>query len=624
MWLFNFNPEADLRSRQRRSMRNSRVNMHPVLLRLFQRNPPRIVRLAEMKTILAQALHDQVYDEEVMFALYDQQTRFAWSSFLRVITTLSRTGIQPMEIISHALQESSEISHDDIGAALFNLRFRNGRMELNARGNPNRESSGRANSRLSIPPPPPDEVEMNEISATPSGAVIDIDDDEDVELKAGTQKEEEIPLKMEEKRTKGGPLADGHGEECVVCCDRNTDTTLPCEHVFCRECAARCRKCPLCRQEYDPTPYRDPNRVYDDDDDDQSMDLNFIDGQNIVWNIFLQQVLGQNFPPQPQEPRTFWESICLHMEPNLKPFAVWFTITCFVSLICVLQFWIVSHSQTEDTFVKWWIPQIYIALILFFAFVNRFRTVESEMNFSCLFCSWIVVFPIVPLMFPLAWVTNFYLEYSEIVDYAPPEVYLSELGSRNFARGDEFIVVANVLADLATSDGSDCCVAPLSENLYNASEPDNWAYAFTYCTVQNETSCTNCTTFHSSNRESKYVSSLRAFHNESELIEPCWIKALQTNALYNSSFPIHFIEYDAEMSEQEKAWPHLLDGFLALLCIPFFMTISFLIYLQPPDVDFWPKCDTFASKYFSQSVVWLICIPLFCVGLFSNVIVNDD
>ena len=57
-------------------MRNSRVNMHPVLLRLFQRNPPRIVRLAEMKTILAQALHDQVYDEEVMFALYDQQTRY--------------------------------------------------------------------------------------------------------------------------------------------------------------------------------------------------------------------------------------------------------------------------------------------------------------------------------------------------------------------------------------------------------------------------------------------------------------------------------------------------------------------------------------------------------------------
>ena len=47
--------------------------MHPVLNRFFQRNAPRIVRLAEMKTILAQALHDQVYDEEVMFALFDQQ-----------------------------------------------------------------------------------------------------------------------------------------------------------------------------------------------------------------------------------------------------------------------------------------------------------------------------------------------------------------------------------------------------------------------------------------------------------------------------------------------------------------------------------------------------------------------
>ena len=104
------------------------------------------------------------------FLHYAQFLRFDYDIFLRAITTLARAGLSPLEVISQALQDSSEMSQDDLGAALFNLRLSRARMQMerNNRHSPSsiplRSQSNSSGPRrgASLPPTPP-EVELGEI-----------------------------------------------------------------------------------------------------------------------------------------------------------------------------------------------------------------------------------------------------------------------------------------------------------------------------------------------------------------------------------------------------------------------------------------------------------------------------
>eukprot|EP00494_Astrolonche_serrata_P030141 UN30408 len=184
------------------------------------------------------------------------------------------------------------------------------------------------------------------------------------------------------------------------------------------------RKCPLCRQVYDPTPYRDPNRQYSDDEeneeqiqlrtliqllreDNASLDANLI--SYFRYHPGLQR-LNNNQNNVPEREFIFWEQFCGNMEMIWKPFAFWFLTVAFTSIICLLQFWLIIQSTHENTFMKWWVPQVYISLLLFFFCIGRIRAQQNSQHFASLFCLWFIIVPFVPLMFPIGRITKF-LDY---------------------------------------------------------------------------------------------------------------------------------------------------------------------------------------------------------------------